>query len=83
MKAYRKLAGFLITAPLGFALAVGVYQHFLSAGTDNVFHIPPGEFRLPFQASAVLLALLEGLGCLVGFRIFADPNNTRRKLYAK
>jgi len=70
-KGYRKIAGFLIIFPLGIALIIGVYAHFLSPGTDNVFHMPPGDLALPFQASAVLLVLLEGLGCWVGLRIFA------------
>jgi hypothetical protein len=81
-KGYHKLGGILIIVPLGIALVIGVYEHFLSPGTDNVFHMPPGDLRLPFQASAVVLALLEGPGCWVGFRIFTQPTDTRRELYA-
>jgi hypothetical protein len=75
-KEYRKLGGILIIVPLGIALVVGTYAHFLSPGTDNVFHMPPGDLRLPFQASASLLALLEGLGCWIGLRILFQPTDT-------
>jgi hypothetical protein len=69
-KGRYKLAGGLIVVPLGVALAIGGYTHFLSAGTDNVLQMPPGELRLPFQVSAVLLAVLEVLGCWIGLWIF-------------
>lgn len=79
-KGYRKLAGMVIIVPLGIALVIGAYQHFFSPGTDNVFHMAPGDLRLPFQFSAVLLALLEALCCWVGFRIFTAPTDTRQEL---
>ncbi len=68
---FPKLAGGMIIIPLGIALVVGGYTHFLSTGSDNVLRMAPSELTLPFQVSAVLLALLEALGCWVGFRIFA------------
>ena len=70
-KGFRKLAGSMIVLPLAIALVIGTYAHFLSPGTDNIFHMPSGDLRLPFQISAILLALLEALGCWVGIRIFA------------
>jgi len=69
-KGFPKWAGSMITLPLAIALVIGVYAHFLSPGTDNIFRMPPGYLRLPFQISAVLLVLLETLGCWVGIRIF-------------
>src|SRR5215472_10508263 len=56
-KGLRKFAGSMITIPLAIALVIGSYAHFLSPGTDNILHMPPGDLRLPFQISAVLLAL--------------------------
>jgi hypothetical protein len=70
-KGFRKLAGSMIVIPLGVALVIGGYTHFLSAGTDNVLRLPPGDLRLPFQVSAVLLMLLEGAGCWIAVRMFA------------
>ncbi len=70
-KGFPKLAGSMIILPLGIALVIGGYTHFLSAGSDNVFRMAPSELTLPFQVSAVLLALLEVLGCWIGLRIFA------------
>ena len=73
---YHKLGGILIIVPLGIALVMGVCEHFLSPGTDNVFHMPPGDLRLSFQASASLLALLEGLASWIGLRILFQPTDT-------
>jgi hypothetical protein len=70
-KGLRRLAGSLITLPLAIALVIGTYAHFLSSGTDNNLRMPSGDLRLSFQVSALLLVLLEALGCWIGIRIFA------------
>ena len=67
-KGYRKLAAILIASPLAVGFVIGAYSHFLSPGTDNVFRIAAGELTLPYQASAVLLLLIEALGLWVGVR---------------
>jgi hypothetical protein len=74
---FPKLAGSVIAIPLGIALVIGLYAHFLSPGTDNVFRMPPGELRLPFRISTVLLVLLEALGSWLGLRISARAKGTR------
>jgi hypothetical protein len=76
-KGHHKLAGGLIVVPFGVALAIGGYTHFLSAGADNVFQMPPGELRLPFQVSAMLLAVLEAVGCWIALRMFIHDGNGR------
>jgi hypothetical protein len=73
-KGFPKLAGCMITLPLAIALVIGTYAHFLSPGTDNIFSMPPGDLRLPFQVSAVLLVVLEALGCWIGIRIFVQTS---------
>jgi cobalamin synthase len=68
----RKLAAAVITVPLGIeALVIGVYSHLLSPGTDNLLRMPPGEVRLQFQISVLLLVVLAVLGCGIGLRMFA------------
>jgi len=71
-KGYSKLAASVIIFPLGVALVAGAYSHFLSAGPDNILRMPPGGWTLPFQASALLLVMLEVLGCLVAVLMFAS-----------
>jgi hypothetical protein len=70
-KGFPKSAGSMILLPFGVALVIGGYTHFLSTGADNVLHMAPGPLTLPYQVSAELLALLEALGCWVGFKLFA------------
>ena len=69
-KGNRTLASKLIATPLAVGYVIGVYSHFLSPGTDNVFRIAAGELTLPYQVSAVLLLLVEALGLWVGVRTF-------------
>jgi hypothetical protein len=73
-KGFRKLAGSMIILPLVIPLVIGTYAHFLSPGTDNILRMPPGDLRLSFQISAVLLVLLQALGCWVGIHIFAHSS---------
>jgi hypothetical protein len=70
-KGFPKLAGSLITAPLGTALIVGAYSHFVSLGPDNVLRMPTGALRLSFQISALLLLALEFFACWLGIQMFA------------
>jgi hypothetical protein len=70
-KGFRKLAGSMIIVPLGVALVIGSYTHFLSSGADNVLRMPPSALTLPYQVSAVLLTFLEALGCWIAWRMFA------------
>jgi hypothetical protein len=71
-KGFSKLAASMIILPLGIALVIGAYAHFLSAGADNILRMPAGELTLPFQVSAFLLVVFEALGCGIGVRMFAN-----------
>jgi hypothetical protein len=62
-------AAWLILLPLGVALVVGLYGHFLHFGPDNVFLIPPSTFALSFRLSAVILIIIQILGCSLCSRI--------------
>jgi uncharacterized membrane protein len=70
----RKPAGYLLLLFFTIPFAIGGYEHFLSPGPDNVFRMVPGEWRLPFQASAVLLVLFELLGFWASFRLLRAPS---------
>ena len=76
-KGLSKLASGMVSIPLGVALVIGAYSHFLSPGADNVFRMPPGEFILVYQISAVLLVILEALGCWLGVRMFTNSPTKR------
>jgi hypothetical protein len=60
-------AGFLLLflSMLG-ALLFGGYYHFIERGADNVRSLGHHTWALPFQLTAVLLALTEAAGALVG-----------------
>jgi len=65
---FPKLGAWLLLF-LAVPLAIGGYSHFLSPGSDNVFRMGGGELTFAFRTSAVLLFVLEVLGCWLGIQI--------------
>jgi hypothetical protein len=75
-RGFFKLAAAMIAIPFAVALVIGGYSHFLSSGSDNILHLAPGEFTLSYQISAVLLVLLEAMGCWIGVQMVAKPKTS-------
>jgi dipeptide/tripeptide permease len=69
----RLLAGWLLLIPFGLALAAGLISHFLSPGPDNVFHIAAGNWTRSYRVSALLLVLLETVGCWLAATVLRRP----------
>ena len=72
-----KAGAILLAFSMAGALVFGVYHHFVLISPDHVSHLPgiPGTIPvLMFQATAMLLALVEGLGVMAG--IMALKSNT-------
>jgi hypothetical protein len=65
----RVVGAWLLLVSMAGAFVFGVYYHFIYASPDNVAMIPPGDWKLEFQITAVLLAILEALACWVGMGI--------------
>lgn len=72
---WRRTAGAIFVLFFGVVLAIGLYEHFLRAGPDNVFTMTPGAWTQPYRWSAALLVILDALGCLFGI--------TRRRARSK
>jgi hypothetical protein len=51
------------------ALLFGVWNHFIAPGPDHVLHLETAPWRLPFQATAVLLAVSETAGAIVALML--------------
>lgn len=72
--AARLRAGFaLLAAAMSGALLFGLYWHYVAISPDHVAHLPPGEGRGLFRATALLLPVSEALGAALGFRGLARP----------
>ena len=64
---FRRTASALLLVSMAGSLAFGAYNHFLAVSPDHVLHVPgAGEWRSLFQASAILLAVIECAGVFVG-----------------
>lgn len=59
-------AAILVVIPMTVTLVISAYKHFMSSGPGNAFRFPTAERALFFRASAVLLVILEALGCGIG-----------------
>ncbi|MGB8507554.1 MAG: hypothetical protein WCD76_04035 [Pyrinomonadaceae bacterium] len=48
------------------SLLFGVYHHFVLISNDHVCYAPQGAWLSVFRTTAVLLAIVEGIGCWFG-----------------
>ena len=62
----RKVGAMLLLLSMLGSLIFGVVNHFLIVSADHVQHLPPGEWRLAFQITAIGLMVTEVLGCFAG-----------------
>jgi hypothetical protein len=61
----RKVGAVLLLFSMLGSLIFGVVNHFLIPSPDHVLHLPVSDWRLTFQATAVLLVITESLGCWI------------------
>ena len=57
----------LLAVSMGASLLFGVWNHFVIVGPDHVAEVAAGTTGRLFQITAVLLAVIEGAGCWLGF----------------
>jgi hypothetical protein len=57
--------------------ALGVYKHFLRDGADNVFAMAASASSARFRTSAVLLPLVQLLGCILAVRVLRPVRPTK------
>lgn len=67
---FLRLGGFLLFLPLAVGLGIGGNEHFVTSGPLNVFHMATTPWVLPFRVTAVLLLVLEALGCWLAIQAF-------------
>ena len=67
---FLRLGGFLLFLPLAVGLIIGGAEHFVTPGPLNVFYMATTPWALPFRVTAVLLLVLELLGCWIAIRAF-------------
>jgi hypothetical protein len=65
----QRTGGAILCTTMIGALLFGLSKHFLAPGPDHVMHLQAGAWRLPFQATAVLLAVSELAGAIVAFML--------------
>ena len=64
----RRPAAALLFLSMAGSLIFGVAYHFVIVSNDHVLHLPPGEWQITFQLTAVFLFITELCGCWIGGR---------------
>jgi hypothetical protein len=67
---FQRLGGLLLFLPLAVGLGIGGDEHFVTPGPLNVFYVAATQWALQFRVTAVLLLVLEVLGCWIALRAF-------------
>ncbi len=72
-----QMGSIILLVAMAGSLLYGVYNHFILPGPDNVVSFPAGPWQGYFQITAVLLAIIEAAGTLLGLALVLR-NLTRR-----
>lgn len=68
-----RAGAWLLLLSMAASLAFGAYYHFLAIGPDNVASVSSIGWGRVFQASSVLLVLIEALGVGAGVALLRKP----------
>ena len=66
---FQRGGALLLIASMFSSLLFGVFYHMLAFGSNNIFTVMHGEWSVAFQSTAILLAIVDGVGCWVGLRV--------------
>jgi hypothetical protein len=63
---FEQVGHWLFLGSMTGALLFGLYNHFIAISPDHISQIPFTEWGALFQVTAILLLIIEGIGCAVG-----------------
>jgi len=72
-----RVAGWISLIFFLAALSADLYEHFLHASGNNVFMVASGRWTTWFDASVVVLLVLEILGCCIGTWLLSGRKRSR------
>ncbi len=75
----RRAGALLLLLSMAGSLVFGVYNHFVASGADNALHMAPGPSVAVFQATSILLFLVEAFGCWIGLAILRARTDWQNK----
>ena len=62
---WQRAGVWLLLASMFGSLAFGAYNHFMVDSPDHVMNVPHGDWGYIFTVSAIMLAVVEAIGCVV------------------
>jgi len=77
---YARAGLWLLFISMLGSLIFGFCYHYIIVSSDHVAHLPPGDARLSFRVTALLLLITEALGVIVAMIALRKLSN--RKNYA-
>jgi hypothetical protein len=70
---WQRFGALLLTVSMTGSFLFGVYHHFVAVSPDHVSHLPEGDARGLFIATAILLAAVEAAGIAFGVWTWRQP----------
>ncbi len=72
---FLRTGALIFTASMFGALIFGAYHHFLVPGMDHISRIPNDSWGALFRMTAILLAITEAWGSILGWWSFRSLSN--------
>ncbi len=63
---FPRSGSWLLAGAMAGSLVFGVYHHYVLVSPDHVSHLPLGDSRGLFRATAMMLAVVSAAGCVLG-----------------
>lgn len=63
---WRRYGAWIFSLSMFGSLVFGAYHHFVLISNDHVCYAPEGPWLSAFRITAVLLVIVEGVGCWLG-----------------
>lgn len=64
--AFDRLGHWFFLSSMTGSLLFGIYNHFIAMSPDHISQVPFNGWGVLFQVTALLLLVIEGIGCGVG-----------------
>jgi hypothetical protein len=63
---FYRIGSWLLLGSMAGSLLFGIYNHFIVLSPDHVSQVSLTDWGLLFQITAILIVIVDGLGCGVG-----------------
>jgi hypothetical protein len=74
---FYRIGSWLLLSSIAGSLLFGIYNHFIVISPDHVSQVPFESWGMLFQITAILIVIVDGLGC--GISVWALKTTTQQQ----